>query len=614
MYSSQTLKTTWSDWLGSARKGRIIRNQTARRIAIDARPEGGVPTVIPPFGERVYDEDVHEAYDTGRWERMGLIEVKSEERPEKTEFDVALLGIGALLLLLKLVIPAWRANHWFWLFLFGPIVCGRLIIYLYKRRKEVSQHVRHAIILFFVMLIGLALPGIVIYFFGGVSQLVALGYDGSALPVQLLGRGLQLAFIVVASLTPCLLYFLFDRQQLTTLRESFFHDIIALDPRVTTVSCAKARYGKRIEEVYGPETDSESWGRLPHITCAPILGTTLVITLGWIIVLAPFGRISPVIVGSTVHKLLLPQPTAVNFGFLGAYFFAINMILRRYSRADLKPKAYSHITVRILGVVVLAWVISVLFLGFKEGGLNLAATDTHAGLLIVAFLVGIVPETGVAVIVEYVRSLKPLMKLFPSLREEHPLDRLEGIGLYDRARLLEEGIENIENLVNHDIIDLMLETRIPVPRLVDWIDQGILYMHAVELSEPEAAAGSDIEAESTLAMSSLKQLHRFGIRTATDLQEAHNAALARDKKAVTEGKPAMELGGLLSILGESEKGVKRLQVILDTLSNDEWLSHVWSWREHGRSKDKIYTIDDFYRELRGLTASVQPAGLPAEAA
>ncbi len=35
----------------------------------------------------------------------------------------------------------------------------------------------------------------------------------------------------------------------------------------------------------------------------------------------------------------------------------------------------------------------------------------------------------------------------------------------------------MEGLAHHDLIELLLQTRIPAPRLVDWTDQAILYLH-----------------------------------------------------------------------------------------------------------------------------------------
>ena len=52
-----------------------------------------------------------------------------------------------------------------------------------------------------------------------------------------------------------------------------------------------------------------------------------------------------------------------------------------------------------------------------------------------------------------------------------------GIDLYDRTRLDEEGVNNVEGLAHADIVDLMSSTRISAAQLVDWTDQVILYLH-----------------------------------------------------------------------------------------------------------------------------------------
>jgi hypothetical protein len=423
-----------------------------------------------------------------------------------------------------------------------------------------------------------------------------------------------------------LLYFLFDRQQLGTLRENFFRDIILLDSNVVTLEDATSIYGGRVDEVYGPEEGARGKGRFLYGTRWPILVATLMITLGWLITLLPVGPVPADLQPGDLYTLLIPRLTAVNFGFLGTYFFALNMILRRYARADLKPKAYSHITVRILVVIVLVWALSVLpqfWDNVTEGISNIRAgivqptqqatieptptttvqpdvsgdEQTAAGtqsskeespatspeeagplLLLLAFFVGIVPETGQAVIQEYLRNQQWLRDRIPSLQEEHPLTKLEGINLYDRARLLEEGIENIENLVHHDLIDLMLQTRIPLPRLVDWVDQGILYLHLVEPEQMESAPAKEEgkEEKTEPPISSLQTLRKYGIRTATDLEKAYDAAVVRAKKNEEE------LEYFLGILDAPDAKVKRLQVILDALTDDEWLAYVRNWRDLSR--------------------------------
>ena len=57
-----------------------------------------------------------------------------------------------------------------------------------------------------------------------------------------------------ASLLPALLYFLFDRQQLRTLREQFERHMFRLDPAVDTLSDVRAKYGTLLGETYGAAT------------------------------------------------------------------------------------------------------------------------------------------------------------------------------------------------------------------------------------------------------------------------------------------------------------------------------------------------------------------------
>ena len=87
------------------------------------------------------------------------------------------------------------------------------------------------------------------------------------------------------------------------------------------------------------------------------------------------------------------------------------------------------------------------------------------------------PETFLTFLPEVYRA-KWVRRLTSDMEEPVPLKNLEGIDLYDRARLLDEGIANVEALANHDLIDLLLETRVPAARLIDWMDQAILPLHA----------------------------------------------------------------------------------------------------------------------------------------
>src|SRR4051812_49183367 len=80
-------------------------------------------------------------------------------------------------------------------------------------------------------------------------------------------------------------------------------------------------------------------------------------------------------------------------------------------------------------------------------------------------------------------SLQMLMRRFfglrrwvPTLRNPYPLSDLDGLNVWYEARMLEEGIEDMQNLVTANIVDVLLRTQVPVGRLGDWIDQAHLYV------------------------------------------------------------------------------------------------------------------------------------------
>ena len=58
-----------------------------------------------------------------------------------------------------------------------------------------------------------------------------------------------------------------------------------------------------------------------------------------------------------------------------------------------------------------------------------------------------------------------------------PVSDLDGLTVWHEARLEEEDIENIPNMATTEIVDLMLSTRFPPDRIIDWVDQAIFFTH-----------------------------------------------------------------------------------------------------------------------------------------
>jgi hypothetical protein len=386
-----------------------------------------------------------------------------------------------------------------------------------------------------VLVLCAGVPVAVAITFGNLPALRADGWNE-----QLFGRLAQTVLICIASLLPPLLYFIFDRQRALTIRRNFQQQILRFDPNVHTLYDLEAKYGNLLLESVGRDTVQRA--RLRQTNPYPIFVASAVITLGWLLVL-PVVDSGPI----DLQAFLTPAPTTAAFGFLGAYFFTLNLLARRYVRGDLRPKAYATITVRIIVVTLLCWVLD-----------TFATQD--AWLLVTAFIIGIVPETFFTIVAEFRRSLTRI--IFGEMREPHPLTRLEGIDLYDRARLEDEGVNNIEALAHHDLVELMLATRIPVPRLVDWVDQAILYLHTVD--ETGRSIGRD-------------KLRTVGIRTASDLVCVHADS---------------ELWTKLALLVDPSTSSDRLDLLIAAIQDDEWVVNVLEWRKDRPPGRQTYEVRD----------------------
>jgi tetratricopeptide (TPR) repeat protein len=534
-----------------------VRNETPSRLTLVSIE--GDRMVLAPLQQKAIGED--SPFDFDELERRGLVS-QQEEAPRRVseQFATVLVGGGFWLVIIAAIVVnqdpwlgippgAWPYAVWGGGLALLLLAVTIVIIRGTNSFALVRRWTLQTAALMVILAIGIGLPAAAIYFFGGGQELLSAA-EGLALPVPgdatatsstatslaLFGRLMQLTFIAVASLLPVLLFFLFDRYKLDTLRNRLYANIFRLDDSVSTTGEIDAKYGSQIREAYG--TDDRGRGRLTPATRWPVLVCAFVITVGWIVALAPVGAGFDPENAAEVLAGLLPQRSPLVFGFLGVYFFSLQSIAIRYARGDLKPKAYTHIMVRVFLVAVLTWVLGALFDG------------TQGQVLALAFVFGYTPDEFFTWLKGTYRSVLPEKALrSPSL----PLTELEGIDLYDLSRLESEGIVNIEGLAHHELMELIIETRIPVPRLIDWLDQAILFLHVAGDSDSQARV----------------KLREYGIRTATDLLQTWQRA---------EDRGAAELTAFKKLLG-GEAPLYRLEVIRDALLDDEWMRTVRCWRD-----------------------------------
>jgi hypothetical protein len=409
--------------------------------------------------------------------------------------------------------------------------------------------------------IGVLLPAGALYLATDLHEVVSVwpnGFDvDTSRPLVLIGRLMQLTFIAVATLLPALMYFQFDAERLGTMRDRWMQNVFRLDPTVTTSCDVLAKYGRQLEEAYGSPDDGR--GRLTRGRRSPIICTTLILAFGWLLILLKTGEqidVGPAPgtgagngAGNAISfvSLLDPSPSLVTYAFLGAYFFGLQLVWQGYLRADLRPKTYTTITVRVLIVVVLAWLMDAT-LGFG---------DSPEWLYLLAFTAGFVPDSVLHLVWEKVLTPGVTQRLLLSSDHRQPLTELEGIDLYERTRLSEEGITSVEALAHHDLLDLFFKTRIPAARLVDWTDQAVLVMYL----------GTD-------GAALRKALRSVGVRTASDLVELGRPSTAPEAfetllEAVRAALPA-----------EAERANLRQRVLLiaGALDHSEWIGRIENWR------------------------------------
>ena len=551
-----------------------VSNETRARIIVRANDSA---LNLAPLERRDLREEDCEKFELNPLELLGYVKVDHESTKDH-RLERGWLFVGAFYGGLAFLLWGWffGTSLLYWTIL-G--LCVTAAVGFRLRREELGVRVVQAIYLAIVLVVGVGMPVVAIWAGGNVDNVwdTALNGAGDAqeqATLVLLGRAIQTVFVVVVTLLPGLLFFLFDRYRLSTLGEEFTRQVFRLDPSLKTRADIHAKYGHLMDEAFGRHLRRK--GRLQPGTRLPIIVATVIFALGWIVVLLN-AEVDVDVLQTGVRSLIAPWPSAVAFAFLGAYVFILQAALRAYLRGDLRPKFYSYAALRVVVAVVFAWVLEMMFP--TEGDAPL--------LLITAFAVGLVPDTFILRLREFLRDTGGLK----DLTEKHPLTKLEGLDIYDRTRLEQEGVTNIEALAHSNLIELILQTRIPPGRLVDWTDQAQLYLHLVKSSDDGSDKPQVDERDAFRAL---------GIRTASDL-------LVTVKKR--EG-PEAEL--LLQTLG-GPGGSLRIRTIIDSISDDEWMCQILSWHDpRNREERTLRFPQDFIHEVSPLHSDGTKDVLKAE--
>jgi hypothetical protein len=269
--------------------------------------------------------------------------------------------------------------------------------------------------------------------------------------------------------------------------------------------------GRRVET---DPTTGELISSFDLKTVLPVFGAGALIALGWMMVLPPYPMVSASEPMNQLYQsyhlkgwyLWASEPVLlpVTFAFLGAYFFSLQMLVKRFTRRDLGPNAYNAVSMRIILATAGVWVAVQCF----EAG---HMVDQGPLLLVASFAVGAFPLIVWQLVANVLKKLPGAMIALPNLEGTLPLSQIDGLSVWHEARLDEEDIENVPNMATADIVDLMLNTKISPNRLINWVDQAMLLM----VLPPQA----DQPGTPTVG----KVLDQYAIRTASALVAATKA-------------------------------------------------------------------------------------------
>ena len=304
----------------------------------------------------------------------------------------------------------------------------------------------------------------------------------------------------------------------------------------------------------------------------------------------------------------------LKFGFLGAYSFILQMLVRRFFQSDLRPAAYANALLRLIVVLIL---VAALY--------QILPQDDPRSAAAIAFVIGFFPLAGMQAIQRFAAT--GLRVIVPSLSPPYPLNQIDGLSVWYEARLLEEGIEDMQSLATANFVDVdSAHPGAGGPPRVDWVDQAHLYLHldriegtsrerrrakmdkgsqnhadqSQQTSTPdslflpadmvkadrrkEARSGVPLVAVGSVSASARAgsktrtALRQFGIRNATDLIKAFPPSKMDPGSRLDSGSSWEQY---LENVAKGGLDQAQLQTIVRVLDDEPSLAPVWNWQERG---------------------------------
>ena len=174
-------------------------------------------------------------------------------------------------------------------------------------------------------------------------------------------------------------------------------------------------------------------------------------------------------------------------------------------------------------------------------------------------------------------AAKVLRVVVPQLAPEYPLEQLDGLNIWYEARLAEEGVEDMQNLTTMNLVDVILHTRAPVGRLIDWVDQAFLLIHLDPAPRADMGGGPPDPADPGQSATRLA-LRRIGVRSATDLLKAFGRGDGQQVSAAAWSADQVRARGL---------DPDQIETVVRLLADEPGLDPVWNWKAGGAGRSRM---------------------------
>ena len=230
---------------------------------------------------------------------------------------------------------------------------------------------------------------------------------------------------------------------------------------------------------------------------------------------------------------------SIAMAFLGAYIWSIQYIFRRMVTLDLPPGAYFSVGTRMIYSAFLAVIFQYLIPN-KTLAVDGVITSQF---IVISFLIGIFPERALTWMRESVGQIFAKPKVSA---DQLPLEMIEGISGFHKARLNELGIDSIQNLAHASVMELILKTPFKPRVLIDWMAQARLCLEF---------------------KTKTNGIRKAGIRTILDLQEImEEYDEAQQQELAKISGISLSLINTIYVANRNEESIDRLRKAYDVLN------------------------------------------------